>query len=198
MSEYGRRCHEGRITDGFVRAAFVPLRVELRTGIGGGMTYSNNAENIYSFRINRVGPLHIPLVLRLSGPFRYDFLVGPLQGHIYPNSPRVHVEKVSFRPRKILRSALSILLFWGGKGHEPITLPTFLRSFVCLSSPDVATKNTSGDPGARFGAFACSYRLPFVGNRLTFYADSEAHDDVSPLTLPGSRRIDRDCIFSIC
>jgi hypothetical protein len=85
--------------------------VDLRTGIRGGMTYSNNAENIYSFRITCVGPLHIPLVLRLGGPFRYDFLVGPLQGHVYPNSPRVHVEKVSFRPRKILRSALSVLLF---------------------------------------------------------------------------------------
>jgi hypothetical protein len=69
---------------------------------------------------------------------------------------------------------------------------------VSLSSPDVATKNTSGDPGARFGAFACSYRLPFAGNRLTFYADSEAHDDVSPLTLRGARRIDRDRTFPIC
>ncbi len=34
----------------------------LGPGLGGGMAYSNNAENIYSFRINRVEPLHVPLL----------------------------------------------------------------------------------------------------------------------------------------
>ena len=29
----------------------------LGPGLGGGMAYSNNAENIYSFRINRIEPL---------------------------------------------------------------------------------------------------------------------------------------------
>ena len=38
-------------------------------------------ENIYSFRINRVEPLYVPLLSRLTGPFRYDFLVGSLRGH---------------------------------------------------------------------------------------------------------------------
>ena len=36
------------------------------------MAYSNNAENIYSFRINRVEPLHIPGLSYITGPFRYD------------------------------------------------------------------------------------------------------------------------------
>ena len=31
--------------------------------MGGGIAYSNNAENIYSFRINSIEPLQIPLVL---------------------------------------------------------------------------------------------------------------------------------------
>ena len=48
----------------------------LGPGQGGGMAYSNNAENIYSFHINRIEPLHIPLLSRLTGPFRYEFLVG--------------------------------------------------------------------------------------------------------------------------
>ncbi len=34
----------------------------LGPGLGGGMAYSNNAENIYSFRINRTEPLYIPLL----------------------------------------------------------------------------------------------------------------------------------------
>ena len=44
------------------------------------MAYSNNAENIYSFRINRIEPLHIPLLSWITGPFRYDFLVGGFMG----------------------------------------------------------------------------------------------------------------------
>ena len=49
-------------------------------GAGGGMAWDNNAENIYSFRINRVEPLHIPLFSRLFGDVRYDFFVGSPQG----------------------------------------------------------------------------------------------------------------------
>ena len=40
----------------------------LGPGLGGGMAYSNNAENIYSFRINRIEPLHIPLLSRVHRP----------------------------------------------------------------------------------------------------------------------------------
>jgi hypothetical protein len=46
-------------------------------GVGGGMAWSNNAENVYSFRINRVEPLYIPYISRIAGLIRYDFFVGP-------------------------------------------------------------------------------------------------------------------------
>jgi hypothetical protein len=39
-------------------------------GMGGAMSYSNNAENFYSFRINRIEPLNVPLLSKLTGPFR--------------------------------------------------------------------------------------------------------------------------------
>ena len=53
---------------------------------GASMAYSNNAENIYAFHINRTEPLYIPLLSRLTGPFRYEFLVGALRGHtLMPN-----------------------------------------------------------------------------------------------------------------
>jgi hypothetical protein len=156
----------------------------LGPGLGGGMAYSNNAENIYSFRINRTEPLYIPLLSYLTGPFRYDFLVGSLKGHTYPNDPWVHVEKISFRPTANLEFGFERTVIWGGKGHEPINLHTFLRSFFSLSAPTPAVKITSADPGARFGAFDFSYRLPFVRNWLTLYSDSEVHDDVSPIDAP--------------
>ena len=156
----------------------------LGPGLGGGMAYSNNAENIYSFRINRTEPLYIPLLSYLTGPFRYEFLVGSLKGHTYPNDPWVHLEKISFRPTANLEFGFERTVIWGGKGHEPINLHTFLRSFFSLTAPTPAVKDTSADPGARFGAFDFSYRLPFVRNWLTLYSDSEVHDDVSPIDAP--------------
>ncbi len=156
----------------------------LGPALGGGMAYSNNAENIYSFRINRVEPLRIPLLSRITGPFRYEFLVGSLKGHVAPNDPWTHVEKISFRPTENLEFGFERTVIWGGKGHEPITLHTFLKSFFSVTAGQPGEKFSRRDPGARFGAFDFSYRVPFVRNWLTLYTDSEVHDDVSPIDAP--------------
>ena len=157
----------------------------LGPGLGGGMAYSNNAENVYSFRINRIAPLQIPLLSLLTGPFRYEFLVGPLKGHTYPRDPWVHVEKVSFRPTENLEFGFERTVIWGGKGHVPVNIKSFARSFFSLTAPATpALKDSPTDPGARFGSFDFSYRLPFVRNWLTIYTDSEVHDDVSPIDAP--------------
>jgi len=181
----------GRLMEAYVSAHFINHEISfgkqddwLGPGLGGGMAYSNNAENIYSFRVNRIEPIKVPLLSRLTGPFRYDFLVGSLKGHVYPNDPWVHVEKVSFKPTPNLEFGFERTVIWGGKGHEPINIKSFLRSFFSLSAPDPSVKNSAQDPGARFGAFDFTYRLPFVRNWLTLYADSEAHDDVSPIDAP--------------
>jgi hypothetical protein len=152
----------------------------LGPGQGGAFAYSNNAENIYAFRINRIEPLRIPLLSALTGPFRYEFLVGPLKGHVYPANPWVHMEKISFRPSDNLEFGFERTVIWGGKGHEPITIGSFWKSFYSVNSVYDPIKFTRNDPGARFGAFDLSYRLPFVRNWLTFYMDSEAHDQTTP------------------
>jgi hypothetical protein len=201
---------DGRFLEAYLSAQFLNHEISfgkqdewLGPGLGGGMAYSNNAENIYSFRINRVEPLHIPLLSRLTGPIRYDFLVGELRGHTYmpnpanptganpnlpnvinPGNPWVHIEKISFRPTENLEFGFERTAIWGGQGHGPITLHTFLKSFTSFSSPGGNTKDGRDDPGARFGAFDFSYRLPFVRNWLTLYSDSEVHDDVSPVDAP--------------
>jgi hypothetical protein len=169
---------------------------------GASMAYSNNAENIYALHINRIEPLYIPFLSRFTGPFRYEFLVGPLRGHtlmpnpLYANNPTVeanvvspgdpwtHVEKISFRPTANLEFGFERTALFGGEGHSPVTLHTFLKSFFSLSAPDAADKDDRNDPGARFGAFDFSYRLPFVRNWLTLYSDSEVHDDLSPIDAP--------------
>ena len=57
----------------------------LGPGMGSGMAWSNNAENIYSFQINRVEPLNIKYLSRVLGPVRYNFFYGSLKGHTKPN-----------------------------------------------------------------------------------------------------------------
>jgi hypothetical protein len=154
------------------------------TAVGGGMAWSNNAEDIYSFRVNRVEPLYIPGLSRLTGPFRYDFLVGSLKGHTDPNAPWIHAEKVSFKPTRNVEIGFERSVIWGGKGHAPITLHTFFKSFFSFQNVTAAEKFSRNDPGARWGAFDFSYRLPYLRNWLTLYSDSIAHDGVSPASAP--------------
>ncbi len=153
-------------------------------GMGSAMIWSNNAENIYSFRINRVEPLSIPWVSRVLGPLRYDFFVGSLKGHTDPNSPYVHSEMFSFAPTKNFQFGFSRSVIWGGKDHEPVTLHTFLQSFFSFSDTTGSQKYSVKDPGARFSAFNFSWRLPFLSHRVTLYTDSITHDDVSPISAP--------------
>jgi len=185
----------GRLMEGYVSAhvlghefSFGKSDEWMGPGQGGAYAYTNNAENIYSFQINRVEPLHIPLLSRLTGPIRYDFLVGSLKGHTLWNDPWVHAEKISFKPTPDLEMGFERTVIWGGKGHVPITLHSFLKSFFSFQNVSAAEKTGRGDPGARFGAFDLSYRLPYLRHWLTFLVDSEAHDDVSPISAP--RRAD--------
>lgn len=151
---------------------------------GAAMLWSNNAEDIYDFEINRIEPFRIPFLSRVTGPFRYDFFVGSLKGHIYPRDPWVHMEKISFKPTRDLEFGFDRLTIWGGKGHEPITLHTFLHSFFSFQNVVGAEKLSANDPGARFGTFDATYRLPFLRRWVTVYTDSLVHDDVSPISAP--------------
>ena len=151
---------------------------------GGSFAWSNNADNIYAFEIDRVEPLGIPLLSRLTGPFRYQFFVGPLQGHTDPNAPWVHAEKVSFKPTANLEFGFERTVIWGGKDHVPITIHSFLKSFFSFQDVSAAEKLSRDDPGARFGTFDFSYRLPYLRDWLTLYTDSLVHDDTSPISAP--------------
>jgi hypothetical protein len=173
---------------------------------GGSMAFSNNAQNFYAFEINRIEPLHVPGLSLLTGPFRYEFLIGALRGHtempnpayelnpsagafnvINPGDPWVHVEKVSFKPfppYKDLEFGFERTALFGGEGHEGVSLHSFLRSFFSFTAGNNTNKGNATDPGARFAAFDFSWRLPFVSHWLTLYSDSFVHDDVSPMDAP--------------
>jgi hypothetical protein len=180
-----------RIQEAYLAANFASHEISIGKsdewfgpGRGGGMGYSNNAENIYSIRINRVEPAHIPFVSRFLGPVRYDFMYGSLQGHTAYNTVYTHSEGFSFKPTVNFEFGFERTIVFGGKGHEPVTWHTFLKGFFDINDTTEPEKLGRDDPGARFSAFNFSYRLPFVRNWLTFYTDSEAHDDVTPISAP--------------
>jgi len=156
----------------------------LGPGMGGAMDWSNNAENIYSFYLNRVEPLRIKYLSKLLGPVRYEFFYGSLKGHTYPNDDYVHSEMFSFQPTRDFQFGFQRTVIFGGEGHEPVTLHTFLKGFFDTNDTNEAEKFSRDDPGARFSAFNFSYRLPFVRNYITLYTDSETHDDLTPVSAP--------------
>jgi len=151
---------------------------------GASMLWSDNAQDIYQFQIDRVEPLRVPLLSRVTGPFRYDFFVGSLKGHTDPNDPWMHIEKIGFKPTKNLEFGFDRMVVWGGKGHAPITLHSFLKSFFSFQNVPQSEKDSRRDPGARFGTFDFNYRLPYLRNWLSIYSDSLVHDDVSPIAAP--------------
>ena len=151
---------------------------------GSSMAWSNNAENIYSFRINRVEPLHIPGLSRLIGPMRYDFFYGSLKGHTYPNSPYTHSEMFSFRPTSNFEFGFQRTIIFGGADHAPVNLHVFLKGFFYLTDTTQELKLSRDDPGARYSDFQTSYRVPYLRKYLLFYVDAIAHDDVTPISAP--------------
>src|SRR6202789_1616230 len=151
---------------------------------GSAMAWSNNAENVYALHVDRVEPLNIRYLSKLLGPVRYDFFVGSIKGHTYLNSPWVHSTMFSFRPTRDFEFAFQRTVIWGGEGHAPITIGTFLHSFFDTNDTAAAEKAGRNDPGARFSDFSASYRLPLMRKYVTWYVDSISHDDISPLSAP--------------
>jgi len=79
----------------------------LGPGMGSAMPWSNNAENIYSFRINRWSRSISSTCRAGLGRCAYDFFYGSLKGHTDPNDDWVHSDMFSFQPTRTSSSASS-------------------------------------------------------------------------------------------
>ncbi len=112
------------------------------------------------------------------------FLWKPEGTYRSERSPWVHSEMFSFRPTENFEFGFQRTVIFGGEGHAPVTLHTFLQSFFDTNDTATDEKISRDDPGARFSDFNVSYRLPFVRKYLTFYVDSISHDDVTPISAP--------------
>jgi hypothetical protein len=161
-------------------------------GEGGAMLFSNNAEPIYMFRASRITPLRLPWVFQWMGPVKVDFFYGQLAGNEFPPRPLIHGEKISFKPTENLEVGFSRTVEMGGVGR-PLTLRALWNSYTSVTS--INNESPANDPGKRTGGFDFSYRLPFVRNWVTLYADSLADDDPSPLAAPRQAGINPGIYF---
>jgi membrane-associated phospholipid phosphatase len=163
---------------------------------GGPLMYTDNAQPVRMFRINRVIPFRLPSFLSIFGPMRIEFFLGQYSGQEFvytpsglvgqygvslSNQPVVHGERISFKPTSNLEIGLSRTTDYGGPGY-PVTLHNMLRSLF-------STGNTFGGnpnkPGSRRSGLDFSYRFPGLRNWVTFYGEGMAeHNEVSPLIGP--------------
>ena len=152
-------------------------------GRGGGMGYSNNAEDIYSVRINRVEPAYIPLCPRFLGPIRYDFPMAACRGTpLTTRLTRTRKGSASSRHR-ISNSDLS------GPSSSAVKVTSRSRGIPSSKASSISTNHGPREDrprrsGCPILCIQLPYRVPFVRNWLTFYTDSEAHDDVTPISAP--------------
>ncbi|MBZ5540982.1 MAG: phosphatase PAP2 family protein [Acidobacteriia bacterium] len=150
-------------------------------GEGGALILSDNAEPMYMARASRITPFRLPWIFCRLGPVKVDLLFGKLSGNEFPPRPVLHGEKISFKPTPNLELGFSRTSEMGGVGR-PLTAAAILNSYVSFVSS--GNYGANDNPGKRTGGFDFSYRVPFVRNWLTVYADSISTDDPSPLAAP--------------
>ena len=160
---------------------------------GGAMMFSDNADPMVMFRIDRVTPFKLPSFLGVLGPMRVEFFIGQYSGYQFMYTPSGLVgqygetlhpqpildgERFSFKPTANFEFGLSRTTDYGGPGY-PLTWHTFLRS---IYSTDQTNPGAANKPGSRRSGLDFSYR---IRNGLMFYADAMTeHDTISPLIGP--------------
>ena len=163
-------------------------------GAGGPMMFSDNAQPINMFRINRVSPFKLPSFLGVLGPWRVELFLGQLSGQNFvfgeptgllgswsnPFSPQPMIsgERFSFKPTPNVEFGFSVTTLFAGQG-VPFNTHTYLKSIFRFGTNGLP--GTPQDPGDSRSGFDLSYRLPFLRNWATFYADGFSDDQFSPV-----------------
>ncbi len=163
---------------------------------GGPLMFSDNAEPVNMFRINRVSPFKLPSILGWLGPIRVEWFLGQFAGHDFvfqtdtgivgqfgsplDRQPFLQGQKISLKPTPNFEFSVSTTSVFAG-GPSPLTMHTFLRSY---SLGNTLHQGGPDDPGDRRSGVDFSYRIPGLRKWLTFYGDAFTEDEFSPLNYP--------------
>jgi membrane-associated phospholipid phosphatase len=161
---------------------------------GGTMAFTNNAEPINMFRLNRVSPFRLPWIFGFLGDIRLDLFLGRLSGQEFINNgalgstaqgeygrnlapqPFLSGGRINFRFTPNFEFSMSKTTIYGGPGN-PLTFKTLLQSTFGL--------HVNGEPlGDGRSVADFSYRIPKLRNWLTLYGEGFSEDEVSPLNTP--------------
>jgi hypothetical protein len=167
--------------------------------VSGPFLFSNNAEPIYMARLSQTSPIRLPWVFGYLGAFKVDSFFGKLSGHLYPDGPYVHGEKISFKPTPNFEVGFTRTMIIGGNagavcpngsspvsrcpGH-PLTFGYFWNGFTSVGDSPSGAVGTAGDVGDRRGGLDFTYRVPGLRDWLTLYGDFFVDDNPSPLAAP--------------
>jgi len=163
---------------------------------GGPLMFSDNAEPLDMFRINRVSPFKLPSILGWLGPIRVEWFLGQVDGHEFVfltntgvtgqfgrplrRQPFLQGQKISLKPTPNFEFSVSTTTVFAG-GPTSLTWHAFLRSY---SVGNTFHQGSAEDPGDRRSGVDFSYRVPGLRNWLTFYGDAFTEDEFSPLNYP--------------
>jgi len=167
----------------------------------GPLMFSDNAEPINMFRINRVSPFKLPSVLGWLGPIRMEVFLGQLTGHdfVFDNvtgltgqfgqplvrQPLLHGEKLSFKPTPNFEFSVNETTVVGG-GPTPFNWHNLLVSYkdlLIVPEGGSAAGNANDITDPRSG-IDFAYKVPGLRNWLTLYGDAFTEDEISPLGYP--------------
>lgn len=120
-------------------------------GVGGPMMFSDNAQPITMFRINRVSPFTLPSFLKVLGPWRIEIFLGQLSGQDFaygeptgllgswtlPISPQPMIsgERFSFKPTPNVEFGFSATELFAGEG-VPFNLHSYLKGILRFKAED--------------------------------------------------------------
>jgi Capsule assembly protein Wzi/PAP2 superfamily len=144
-------------------------------GIGGSLLFSDNAAPFPTLRISPDGPLEIPGLSRILGPFSLEQFFGRIDGHPGLSQPWIYGQKISFKPFHSFEFAYGRTTLIGGTGH-PLTASTFFESMFGRVNAE-----TNSVPGDSRTSLEWTWRLPKMGNWVTFYGELEDDDDLIPV-----------------
>jgi membrane-associated phospholipid phosphatase len=146
-------------------------------GEAGPLSFSNNSEPFYSFRVTSASPIVLPGPLSRLGTFRLDLIGGKLSGHQLPARPLVNGQKITWNLTKDIELGFTRWSLFDGAGVHGFTASSVVRNLLANGPTGAA-----GDPGDRKSGFDFRWRLPRWG--VTLYSDFYADDEPSPLASP--------------
>jgi len=149
-------------------------------GASGPLSFGNNSQPFYSFRVTTASPIVLPGILRWLGSGRIDLVGGELSGHHLPPRPLLNAQKFTWIVANDIELGFTRWSLFGGAGTRPFTVGTVLRNFAANG----AVYGDAIDPGDRKSGFDFLWHLPLPGRPITLYADLYADDEPTPLASP--------------